>query len=57
MIQSKLADMALRIEASRLLIHKAAALKDQGNKKSFNEDILNGKSFLLWTIIYFRNFT
>jgi alkylation response protein AidB-like acyl-CoA dehydrogenase len=30
MIQSKLADMALRIEASRLLIHKAASLKDQG---------------------------
>ena len=30
MIQSKLADMALRIEASRLLLYKAAALKDQG---------------------------
>ena len=30
MIQSKLADMTLRIEASRLLVYKAAALKDQG---------------------------
>jgi len=30
MIQSKLADMALRIESSRLLNYKAAALKDKG---------------------------
>ena len=31
MIQSKIADMALRIESSRLLIYKAASLKDAGN--------------------------
>ena len=30
MIQSKIADMALRIEQSRLLIYKAASLKDAG---------------------------
>ena len=30
MIQSKLADMALKIESSRLLNYKAAALKDKG---------------------------
>ena len=30
MIQSKLADMALRIESARLLMYKAAALKDKG---------------------------
>ena len=31
MIQSKIADMALRIEQSRLLIYKAASLKDAGS--------------------------
>ena len=30
MIQSKIADMALRLESSRLLLYKAAALKDEG---------------------------
>ena len=30
MIQSKLADMDLKIESSRLLMYKAAALKDKG---------------------------
>ncbi len=30
MIQTKLADMALRIEQSRLLLYKSAALKDEG---------------------------
>ena len=30
MIQSKLADMAVRIESARLLMYKAAALKDIG---------------------------
>ena len=31
LIQAKLADMALQIEAARLLIYKSAALKDSGN--------------------------
>ena len=30
MIQSKIADMAVRIESARLLMYKAAALKDAG---------------------------
>ena len=30
MVQSKIADMALRIEQSRLMMYKAAALKDAG---------------------------
>jgi butyryl-CoA dehydrogenase len=30
LIQAKLADMALQIEAARLLIYKSAALKDSG---------------------------
>jgi len=34
MIQSKLADMALKIESSRLLNYKAAALKDKGRPYS-----------------------
>jgi len=34
MIQSKLADMALRIETSRLLLYKAASLKDKGSSYS-----------------------
>jgi len=33
-IQWKIADMALRIEASRLLIHRAACMKDRGLKYS-----------------------
>jgi alkylation response protein AidB-like acyl-CoA dehydrogenase len=34
LIQQKLADMALRIEQSRLLLYKAAALKDAGKPYS-----------------------
>merc|ERR1719273_2312460 len=37
MIQSKIADMALRIEQSRLLIYKAASLKDAG--RPFTKDL------------------
>ena len=31
MIQAKIADMALQIESARLLMYRAAALKDIGN--------------------------
>jgi alkylation response protein AidB-like acyl-CoA dehydrogenase len=35
-IQFKLADMALQIEAARLLMYRAAAMKDQGKKTTRN---------------------
>ena len=38
LIQAKLADMALQIEAARLLIYKSAALKDSG-KTMFKSQI------------------
>lgn len=37
MIQSKLAEMATRIESARLLVYKAAALKDEGVEKYTKE--------------------
>ncbi|XP_046387692.1 short-chain specific acyl-CoA dehydrogenase, mitochondrial-like [Ischnura elegans] len=41
MVQEKLADMALRIESARLLVWRAAALKDQG--QSFTKESSMGK--------------
>jgi len=41
MIQSKIADMALRIEQSRLMMYKAAALKDAG--KPFSKEAAMAK--------------
>ena len=35
MIQAKLADMAVQIESARLLMYKAAALKDKGKTDNF----------------------
>ena len=37
MIQSKIADMALRIEQSRLMMYKAASLKDAGKTSLFKQ--------------------
>ena len=46
LIQAKLADMALQIEAARLLIYKSAALKDSGKTlfKSQIKSILQSRS-------------
>ena len=41
MIQQKIADMAVRIESSRLLIYKAASLKDAG--KPFTKEAAMAK--------------
>ena len=40
MIQSKIADMGVQIESARLLMYKAAALKDKGkdNFSVFDRD-------------------
>ena len=55
MIQSKIADMALRIESSRLLIYKAASLKDAGNYyfchvKIFQLDLCENSQISITTI-------
>ena len=42
LIQAKLADMALQIEAARLLIYKSAALKDSG--KTLFKSQITGES-------------
>ncbi|KAK9497328.1 hypothetical protein O3M35_004667 [Rhynocoris fuscipes] len=49
-IQQKLADMATRIEASRLLIWKSAVLKDE--KKPFSKEAAMGKLFASETATY-----
>ncbi len=40
MIQSKLAEMALRIESARLLVYRAAAYKDQGAERYSKESAM-----------------
>ncbi len=57
MIQSKLADMALRIEASRLLLYKAAALKDQGSWKVQTQWVNIDLNIMVRKRKYWRNMT
>ena len=52
-IQFKLADMQTRIDASRLLLHRAAAVKDAG--KRFSQEAAMAKLYCSETAMYVTN--
>ena len=54
MIQSKIADMALMIEQSRLMMYKAAALKDAGKTHSgFRQGTFPTTRLPMWLLCFF----